>query len=89
MALDTISSSFECLLAIKPTIINTNNLNENVQNYRLNLLYSVEGIFYLSKESKDLCTSIFEKKLVMVKKIDVLRKQKGFLHKINLCELEK
>ena len=89
VALDTISSSFECLLAIKRTIINTNNLNETVQNYRLNLLYSVEGVFYLSKESEDLCTSTFETKLVVVKKIDALRKHKGFLHKIKLHELEK
>ena len=60
-----------------------------MQNYRLNLLHSVEGIFYLSKGSKDLCKSTFEKKLVVVKKIDALRKRKGFLHKIKLRELEK
>ena len=69
MALDTISISFESLLAIKRTIINTNNLNETVQNYRLNSLYSVEGIFYPSKESKDLCTSTFEKNLLWLKRL--------------------
>ena len=70
VALDTISGSFECLLAIKRTIINTNNLNETMQDYRLSLLYTCKWLFLSENRVKGWCISTFGKKLVLVKKID-------------------